>query len=322
MKAVVLTQPGAVENFAIQEMPIPVLNDHEVLIQSKAISINPVDTWVRSNPALIAPILKLKPGEGPIILGWDIAGVVTEVGELVTKFKKGDEVFGMIHFTGHGQTYAEYVSAPESQLAHKPANVSFEDAAAATLTALTAWIALVNYAEVKEGDKVLIHSAAGGVGHYAVQIAKHYGAQVIGTSSAANRDFVLSLGADEHIDYATQRFEDLVKDADIVLDGMSTPDHLARSLDAIKPSGTLVSIVVNLDHNLALAQSARAKKVFAFRLGVEAATEKDIDSISALLASGAIRSHVSATFAFPDLAGAHKAVETGHTKGKVIVTFK
>ncbi len=321
MKAVVLTQTGGVENFEVQEIPTPGLKDNEVLIQSKAISINPVDTWVRSNPAYITPILKLKPGEGPIILGWDIAGIVTEVGKSVTKFKKGDAVFGMINFTGHGKAYAEYVVAPESQLALKPENVSFEDAAAATLTALTALLALVNYAQVKKDDKVLIHSAAGGVGHYAVQIAKHAGAHVIGTSSAANKDFVLSLGADEHIDYAAQRFEDVVQDADIVLDGMPTPDHVNRSLDAVKPGGTLVPIVVLLDHNLKLAQKARTKKVFMHRLGVEAATEQDIETVATLLASGAIRSHVSRTFAFPDVAGAHKAVETGHTRGKVLVTF-
>jgi NADPH:quinone reductase-like Zn-dependent oxidoreductase len=132
---------------------------------------------------------------------------------------------------------------------------------------------------------------------------------------------VLSLGADEHIDYAAQRFEDVVKDADIVLDGMPTPDHVYRSLDAVKPYGTLVSIVVLLDHNLKLAQKARTSKVFMHRLGVETATGEDIQTVAGLLASGAIRSHVSTTFAFPDLAGAHKAVETGHTRGKVVVTF-
>ena len=207
MKAIILKEAGGIENLELTDMPIPVLNSDEVLIQVKAISINPVDIKTRMGKSLYDD---LKSRNEPIILGWDVSGVIAETGSSVTQFKKGDEVFGMINFPGHGKAYAEYVAAPASHLALKPSNISHEAAAAATLAALTAWQSLVTHAKIKKGQKVLIHAAAGGVGHYAVQIAKHLGAYVIGTSSASNREFVSGLGADEQIDYKTTRMEDAV----------------------------------------------------------------------------------------------------------------
>ncbi|GGB05117.1 NADP-dependent oxidoreductase [Puia dinghuensis] len=318
MKAIVLSKPGGVENLVVQDIRTPIPGDHEVLVQVRAISINPVDGYVRESGLLKLTVLHLQPEEQPVILGWDIAGTVTDTGRSVTRFKKGDDVFGLVNFEGHGKAYAEYVAAPESHLALKPAGISHEEAAGATLAALTAWQALVNYADVKKGDKVLIHAAAGGVGHYAVQIAKAFGAYVIGTSSAANKAFILGLGADEHLDYSAQRFEEVIKDADIVVDSVSDPANLARSIDALKPGGALVSLVHSFDKNIPIARKAREKKVFTHRLGVKSSGE-DMAAIAKLLDSGALRSYISETFPLEQMGAAHTSMATGKTRGKLVV---
>ena len=320
MKAITLKAPGGVENLILTDLPIPVIKDNEVLVQVKAISINPVDTYVRKDGSRFATVLLLQENEQPIILGWDISGVVVETGSAVTAFKKGDEVFGMVNFIGHGKAYAEYVAAPAAQLALKPAGISHTDAAAATLAALTAWQALTGYAGIKAGDKVLIHAAAGGVGHYAVQIAKQLGAYVTGTSSAANRDLVLSLGADEHIDYNHQRFEERVTDADIVLDCVRQPGHLSRSVDALKPGGSLVSLVMLFDKDLPLARKAKDKGVFTHRLEV-LSNGDDMKTIAGWLQQGRLKSHVSQVFPFDEMAAAHRQIETSRTTGKIALTL-
>ena len=230
MKAIILETPGGVENLTIQEVERPTIKSGEVLIQVKAISINPVDVKSRSGKGVYGRIKD----ENPLILGWDISGIVVESQD--AKFKTGDAVFGMVQFPGHGRAYAEYVAAPASQLALKPQNITHEEAAAATLVALTAWQALVKNAQVQKGQKVLIHAASGGVGHIAVQIAKYLGATVVGTSSAKNRDFVLGLGADAHIDYHTYDWTAHPREFDFVLDtiGGNNIDH---SLEVTKEGG-------------------------------------------------------------------------------------
>lgn len=322
MKAIVLTKPGGVENLVIREVPIPTLKDNEVLVQVKAISINPVDAFIRTDETFLRHVLVIHPrlySTTTIILGWDISGVVTATGKSVTRFKKGDEVFGMVNFEGQGKAYAEYVAAPEEHLALKPAGTTHEEAAAATLAALTAWQSLVTYAKIKKGDKVLIHSAAGGVGHYAVQIAKYFGAYVIGTSSAANKDFVLGLGADQHIDYSRQRFEEIVTDADIVLDSVQGEDHLHRSVAALKKGGRLISIL-NFFLDEDLLKKIKEKEIYAYRLEVKS-NGQDMRSIAGLLEKGALHSHVSKTFPFTGMAEAHTQVATGKTRGKIVITL-
>lgn len=163
MKAIILTENGGTDKLILKEIDKPVIKADEVLIKTSSIGINPVDGFVRQNEAYVKRKLLINPSE-QMILGWDVSGTVVEVGEEATGFKIGDEVFGMVKFPGHAKAYAEYVAAPVSHLAIKPANVSHNEAAAASLAALTAWQALVTYARVKKGDKVLIHSAAGGVG--------------------------------------------------------------------------------------------------------------------------------------------------------------
>lgn len=316
MKAITLKENGSVENFNLAEVDKPTISAGEVLVKVKAISINPVDAGVRRDKATLQRMLRPKEGEDTFILGWDISGVVEETGSGVTEFRKGDEVFGMVDFPGSGKAYAEYVAAPANQLALKPKNVSFEEAAAATLAALTAWQGLVSHARIKKGDKVLFHAAGGGVGHYAVQIAKSFGAYVIGTGSTSKKDFVMKLGADEFIDYTAEKFENKVKDADIVFDSIADGEHLLRSIAAAKKGGSVISIKANFgDEHL---KEAKARGIQTFRILVESNGE-DMKQIAKLMAEGRLHSHVSAKYKFEDLPKAHQQIETGKTMGKIVV---
>ena len=314
MKAITLTKNGDVENFVTKEVARPTPQPGEVLIQTKAISVNPVDNFVRAYSQAMETYLQPRPGED-IVIGWDVAGVVVETGPGVRGLKKGDDVFGLIKFPGNGRGYAEYVTAPADQLALKPSNISFEEAAAATLAALTAWQSLVTYGKIQKGEKVLIHAASGGVGHYAVQLAKYFGAYVVGTASAANREFVLSLGADEFIDYTKEKFEEKVKDADLVLDSIPG-DHVLRSLDAVKPGGRVISLLAAFEGPI--AEKARAKGVFTHKQNV-ASNGEDQRQIAGLLEKGALRSNLSETFSFDEMGKAHQKIATGKTRGKIVV---
>ncbi len=318
MKAIILKENGGFEKFILSEVEIPKIKPDAALIKVKAISINPVDAFVRKYKQSLQGILKPKEGEDTFILGWDISGVVDKTGSNVKEFKAGDEVFGMVNFPGQGKAYAEFVAVPANQLALKPENISHEEAASAALAALTAWQALVTYATIKKGDKVLIHAAAGGVGHYAVQIAKNFDAYVIGTASEPNRDFVLGLGADEFIDYTNEKFEDKVKDADIVLDSIAGEDHLLRSLDAVKRGGRVVSIKTSFEGKL--AEKAKEKNLFVKRMLVYS-SGNDMKQIAKLLEEGKVHSHVSKKYEFKDLPKAHEQIETGKTRGKIVVVL-
>jgi NADPH:quinone reductase-like Zn-dependent oxidoreductase len=313
MKAISINEPGEVDVLQLIETPTPSIADDEVLVEVKAISINPIDIKSRSGKGLYSRLAE----EDPLILGWDISGVVADIGKHVKDFSKDDAVFGMVNFPGHGKAYAEYVAVPVSQLALKPNNISYEEAAAATLAALTAWQALVKNAKLKEGDKVLIHAASGGVGHFAVQIAKYLGAYVIGTSSAQNKDFVLGLGADEHIDYQSQKFEEKTSNLDFVLDTIGG-NYIDRSLKVIKKGGTIISLPSG--QNETVSEKANEKGVKGYPILVKSDGD-DMKEIAHLLEIGAIKAHVSESFSFDKLAKAHTAVESGRTVGKVVVNL-
>jgi NADPH:quinone reductase-like Zn-dependent oxidoreductase len=312
MKAIILKQAGGTESLEFVDITKPGIQNDEVLIKVKAISINPVDIKTRVGKSLYNELKS----NSPIILGWDVSGIITEVGSAVTQFKAGDEVFGMINFPGHGKAYAEYVAAPAPDLALKPANISHEEAAAATLAALTAWQAVVTNGKVSKGQKCVIQAASGGVGHYAVQIAKHLGAYVIATSSAANKDFVMNLGADEHVDYKKHRIDEVVNDADFVLDPMGG-DNIDPSLNAVKKGGTV--IVLPSMYNDLVEEKAKAKGVKGYFFIVQSNGD-DMKKLAELLGKGIIRSHVSKTFPFEKMEEAHLQIETGRTVGKIVVT--
>ena len=311
MKAIVIEKTGGVENFIYKNVDQPIPNQNEVLVAVKAIGINPVDYKVR----LIEDVLHMICGEGyPAILGWDIAGQVVAVGDKVSQFEIGDDVFGMVNFPGRGNAYAEYVAAPETHLAKMAKNVSYEISAAATLAALTALQVLKD--KVSPGDRVLIHAGSGGVGHYAIQIAKHLGAHVTTTSSAKNRDFVLSLGADEHIDYREQAFEDVLMDIDFVLDGLGD-ETLLKSLKVVKDGGSIISLPTPQFSDEIVAEAKRRNINVSFLM--VASNGDDMAILKDYLENGIVKPHVSNVFSFDEMGKAHLQLESGRTVGKVVV---
>lgn len=313
MKAAILREPGAPQNLIIQEITEPVVQPTEVLVKVKAISINPVDVKTRSGKALYGQLKN----DDPVIVGWDISGEVVTVGKEVQQFTVGDVVFGMVNFPGHGKAYAEYVAAPEAHLALKPSVISHQEAAANTLAALTAWQVLVHLGDIKAGQKVFIQAAAGGVGHFAVQIAKHFGAYTIGTASAGHADFLQSLGLDEHIDYTQENFSERVQDVDLFLDSLGV-DSVAQAIPIIKSGGQIISILGGC--NEANQANAEAAGVKASNYLVQS-SGNDMKELAHLLTTGQLKAHVSQVFAFDDIAAAHTQLETGRTRGKVVVTL-
>lgn len=313
MKAIVLNAPGGTENLEIREIEKPSIKENEVLISVKAISINPVDYKVRANETVLNMIY----GDGrPIVLGWDIAGIVVAVGSKVQEFEIDDAVFGMINFPGSANAYAEFVSSPEDQLAKIPAGLSFEAAAATTLAALTALQVLQG--RIKKNDRILIHAGSGGVGHFAIQIAKYLGAYVITTSSKRNKDFVLSLGADEFIDYREQAFEEELTDVDFVFD-MFNGSVLQNSIKVVKNGGTIISIPTPVFSDEVL-ELAKRKNVKLSNIMVQS-NGADMNTLSRFLEKGIVRPYVSEVFAFDEMAKAHQQLESGRTVGKVIVAL-
>ena len=291
----------------------PSIKDNEVLVKVEAISINPVDTGTRSNEELLNWIVG---DTRPVILGWDISGAIVKKGEGVSHFEIGDAVFGMVNFMGIGNAYAEYVAVPVDQLAKKPANITYEEAAATTLAALTALQSLEN--NIKKGDKVLIHAGSGGVGHFAIQIAKHLGAYVITTCSEKNREFVLSIGADEHIDYSKLKFNEIISNIDFVLDTIGA-EVLNDSLDILKPGGTVVALR-SVGFSDDLTQKANRLNVKLQSLLVQS-NGNDMNTLKRLLESQVIKPYISARFHLDKMADAHLQIETNRTVGKIVVIF-
>ncbi len=306
MHAVRLHEYGAAENLIYEEAQRPEPQPGEVLVRVRAIGVNPVD-WKTREGRGVAETLDL-----PIILGWDIAGVVEDVGSGVDQFAVGDEVFGMVRFPEFGNAYADYVAAPASELAKKPANISFAEAAASPLVTLTAWQALFDVAQLQAGQTLLVHAAAGGVGHVAVQLGKWRGARVIGTASARNADFLRGLGVDQVIDYTHERFEDAARDVDVVLDTQGEETQ-RRSFAVLKPGGMLVSIAEAPDKALAQQYGVRTARIRVRPSGEQMA------EIAKVFESGNLRMEVARTFPLSEAAAAHRLSETGHTRGKTVL---
>ncbi|MDR6193275.1 NADP-dependent oxidoreductase [Siphonobacter sp. SORGH_AS_0500] len=315
MKAFILQEAGSVDKLMTSEVETPIIKSDEVLVKVVAISINPVDVKARANEGILDWIF----GKNrPVILGWDISGIVSETGINVKNFKPGDEVFGMVNFFGNGKAYAEYVASPATHLTLKPGNVTHQQAVATSMVASTAYQALVDVAQVRKGDNVLIHGASGGVGHLAVQIAKHLGAYVIATSSAKNKEFLLNMGADKHIDYTQEKIEEVVKDVDIILDTVGG-ETLMNSIHSIKDSGVIVTLP-SPEIPQELLEEASKKGVKLIFYMVE--SRKDtMDAIASLLKKGVVKPHIYKTFSFEEIREAHLEVETNRVVGKVVVTI-
>ncbi|MBO0949572.1 NADP-dependent oxidoreductase [Fibrella forsythiae] len=311
MQAYILTGTNGPDSLQLTNVPTPTISASDVLVRVKAISLNPVDYKTARGKAMWGTLS----AQPPVIDGWDIAGEVTEVGADVTEFKVGDAVFGMVNFPGAGRAYAEYVAAPADHLAHQPANISVEEAAGATLAALTAF-QIMKKANVQAGQRVLVHAAGGGVGSFAVQFAKERGAYVLGTASAAKRDFVLSLGADEVIDYTQVRFEEAIEPVDFVFTGIGN-DIPTRSLSIIKPGGKLISIAGGVTPEVSTQAQASQINASAFLVSSNGADQR---AIADRLADGRLQSYVSQTIPFSQLPDALRQLEEGKTQGKIIVT--
>jgi NADPH:quinone reductase-like Zn-dependent oxidoreductase len=309
MKAYLLYEAGAPDQLILGEAPTPTLKKGEVLIKVKAIGINPADTIYRNSAAFITALF----GETrPAILGWDIAGEIVEKAEDTLGFEIGDAVFALLP---NARGYAEYVAVKAEWLARKPVHISFEEAAAVPMAGLTAWQPLVHGMTIKKGDKILIHAASGGVGHFAVQIAKYLGAEVIATSSAKNRDFVLALGADTHIDYQAENFWEVVKEVDFVFDTVGG-DTLEHSIEVAKPGGTIISILGLSNENL--KSKAKDKNVNLSLWGMRGSGE-DLRAMADLLSKGILKPFIAKVYPCTMMAEAHTQVETRRTVGKIVV---
>ncbi|GAA0485087.1 NADP-dependent oxidoreductase [Streptomyces sp. NPDC046215] len=306
MRAVIQKSFGGPEVLEVVEAERPEPLAAEVLVRVHAAAVNPVDVAVRAGSF---PLL----GEPPFGVGWDISGVVEEAAP-GSRFRAGDEVYGMPFFPRAANGYAEYVAVPSRQVARKPASLDHVHAAALPLAALTAWQGLVDAARVSEGDRVLVHRAAGGVGHLAVQIAKARGAHVIALASAARHDFVRGLGADEVIDYKVTDFTEAVRNADVVFDSTSQGE---RSLAVLRPGGTLVSIMEHYDRDLAAKVEAAGYRFAGISVEPDYAA---LEAIAELVDAGKVRPHVCATFPLAEAGRAHELVGSGRAQGKVVLT--
>ena len=312
MKASLVRSFGPASVLQIAEVPRPKPLPTEVVVRTRAIATNPVEAWIRAG--LFTQVLPMEP---PLVLGWDISGVVEEVVPGVTRFREGDEVFGMPLFPRSASGYAELVAAPSRQLARKPKGLGHAEAASLALAGLTAWQSLVDAADVRPGQRVLVHAAGGGVGHLAVQITKTLGAHVIATASAAKVDFVRGLGADEIIDYKATDFARAVKDVDVVLELVGR-DYGTRSIEVLRKGGLLVSA---LPMNAQLAEVAEAT-IRAGRRFTKITVEPDsigLERLASLVEDGKLRVHVSHRIPLEEAARAHALLESGSTIGKIVL---
>jgi len=309
LKAVIIENYGGIDELKYTEINEPNLKDNDVLIEIAATSVNPIDWKLRKG--YLKGMLQY---DFPFILGLDAAGTIKEVGKNVTKFKIGDNVFTRPDITRNG-TYAEYVAVDENLVAKKPENLSFEEAASIPLVGLTSWQCLVDFADIKQGDKVLIHAGAGGVGSFAIQLAKSFGAWVVTTCSTRNVEFVKSLGADKVIDYRNEDFTQVLADMDIVFDTLGG-DIQTQSYDVLKEDGKLVSIAGQPDQELAQARKVKAGFVFLEPDGEQLA------KIGEMIEQRKIRANVGTVMKLEEIHEAHRLSETHHAKGKIVLRVR
>lgn len=310
MRAISQDRLGGPEVLREVEIERPAPGPSEVLVRVHAAGMSPTDWVHRRLPGFL--------GRLPLVLGWDVSGVVEAAGIGVTIHEVGDEVFGMLPYPyGHG-SFAEYVTAPARALVRKPAELDHLQAAAVPLAALTARQALVDTANVRPGQRVLIHAAAGGVGHFAVQIAKSLGAIVIGTASAPKHGVLRELGADELIDYHTEDFEKAAGEVDVVID-LIGGDYAARSLRTLREGGILVSLVLSNTH---LLTKEAAELGVRHRLMLVEADQAGMLALAELVKTGALRPVVEASFPLEQAPKAHELGDTGRVTGKVVLTVR
>ena len=316
MKAVRIHKYGGPDVLTYEDVPRPEPKEDELLIRVHAAGVNPADWVIRSGKRFV-----LKEPFS-LILGLDVSGVVEAVGSSVAHFKVGDAVYGMMPIR-RGGGYAEYVTIPATGVAHKPRSLDHIQAAAMPVVALTSWQALFDTAELSSGQTVLIHAAAGGVGHIAVQLARWKGARVIGTASGRNEDFLRKIGCDEIINYNTTRFENVVRDVDVVLDAIVRDvnavmdavarETLERSWSVLKKNGVLVSICARPSSETAAAYGMRGKYILAQPNAAQ------LTEIARLVDAGHVKPTVDTVLPLKEARKAHKLSQKGHTRGKIVL---
>ena len=306
MKAIVIHEYGGPEVLKYEDVPRPDPKEDQILVRVIAAGVNPVDEAGRSEKSAKFSGITL-----PFIPGYDIAGIVEKPGGKITKFKTGDPVYAYLSLT-KGGGYAEYAVASEVEAAAKPKSLSFVEAAGVPVVALTAWQALIDTAKLSAGQTVLIHGGSGGVGSFAIQIAKARGAKVIATASTANQDFLKQLGADVAIDYTKTKFEDVAKNVDVVLDSVGK-DTLARSYGLVKKGGFIVTLVARIDQAELDKHGIRGAS-----LGVEPDSNELIE-IGKLIDEKKIKVIVSQTFPLSEAIKAQEQIATGHTRSKIVL---
>lgn len=333
MKAFILDQYKKKGALRFGDMPEPALREDDVLVEIHAASLNPLDSKIRDGEFKL-----LLPYRTPFILGHDVAGTVVRVGSNVRLFKPGDEIYARPR-DGRIGTFAEFIAVNEADVALKPKNLTMEEAASIPLVGLTAWQVLVERAGLKKGQKVLVHAGSGGVGTIAIQLAKHLGATVATTTSTANVDLVKSLGADVVIDYKKQDFEKVLSGYDVVLNSLDG-DTLQKSLNVLKPGGKLISISGPPDPNFAkelglnwflqqvmrllsfgIRRKAKGRQINYSFLFMRASGEQ-LSQITSLIEAGIIRPVMDRAFPFEATNEAMAYIETGRSKGKVVVKLR
>jgi len=333
MKAFIIKQYGKQNGLELATMPEPTVGKNDVLVQIYAAGVNLLDSKIKAGEFKL-----LLPYKSPFIIGHDVSGVIVKVGSQVQNFKVGDEVYARPSDYRVG-TFAEFISIDEKDVAIKPKKLSMEEAASIPLVGLTAWQALIEKANIQKGQKVFIQAGSGGVGTFAIQLAKHFGATVATTASAANFDLVKSLGADIVIDYKKDDFETILKDYDIVLNSQDTKT-LEKSLKILKPGGKIISISgppdpdfakeIGLNWMMRLIMSLLSYKVrnkakkhrISYSFLFMRASGNQLSQITSLIDSGIIRPVMDKIFPFEATNEALAYVETGRAKGKVVIKIK
>lgn len=334
MKAFTITKYSKKEKLQLTQVAEPIAKENEVLVQIHAAGVNLLDLLIKNGEFKL-----FLPYKMPLINGHDMAGTVVKVGSGVKKIKVGDEVYARVADYRIG-TFAEYIAVNEADLALKPKNLSMEEAASIPLVGLTSWQALIESANIKKGQKVFIQAGSGGVGTFAIQLAKHLGAFVATTTSSANTDLVKSLGADLVIDYKTEDFETKLKDYDLILHSNRDPKILEKSLRILKPGGQLISLVgpptpefaeaLGLSWPLKLvisflsfsARKKAKKRNISFNFLFMRAEGNQLQQITTLIESGIIKPLIDKIFPFEQTNDAMAYVETGRVKGKVVIKMK
>ncbi|WP_232247482.1 NADP-dependent oxidoreductase [Kitasatospora azatica] len=314
MKTVTQDTFGSPEVLRIATVARPEPGPTEVLVRVRAAGINPVDVKTSKGEGLAWFY-----GEPPYTLGWDVSGTVEAVGFGVTILKPGDEVLGMPSFPRLAGGFAEYVTAPSRHFVRKPAGLSHAEAAGLPLAGLTAWQIIVDTAGVTAGQRVLVHAAAGGVGHLAVQIAKARGAFVIGTASAGKHEFLRGLGVDQVVDYTVAPFEQQVGEVDVVVDNIGDPEHQLRSLAVLREGGLLVAVPGGVDPKAAEQAAATGRRI------TDVLVEPDqigLLGLLELIEAGRLRVEVAAELPFEQVAEAFRLVGGNRTQGKVVLTLR